>query len=362
MTPEQELELIAIEEEERRRAGQRAPVPAAAAAAPIPNRLREFLAAAGTAPAKAAASIADLVGLGVEELKKRPVKTVTGAGSGSSLIWLMDQYKKLGLSPKVDELRDQLAGRKLEGDLPTAVTQGAVGGLLFPGGPLINAAAGGAGAGGAEVAAQAGAPPIVQAGAGLLAGLGTGGVLVGGKALLTPRGPAKELGKALDSLTPRQRLETALDGMDPAKMAWQAAPEGTNLRTLGEKAAMQPTGTKIQAKLQQQRDVPTLQDDPAVHGSIKQFAGQHVALNPGSELKEVTGSFLAQIGALPYRGWQALRRTSPYQRAKQYDELLVKSLEDLIRTIKAKKQPLLPGAAGAAGAGVGSQMEVPQNE
>lgn len=321
------------------------------------RRARELGAAAATGPARAISGIGDIAALGTDKLKE----LAGPRGRPTAFGMLMDKYKDLNLTQKVNDLRDMLAGRPLEGDLPATIAQGAVGGLLFPGGPLINAATGGASAGVSEAAGQEGLPPEAQAILGLGAGLGTGGVLAAGKRIAVPTLARTQVADAFKALTPRQRLMTALEGMEPTKMAWQAAPEGTALRTLGEKAAMVSTGKKIQAKLQAQRENTALQGDKAVEESIEKLAGKHVELIPGAESQSVSGALFAQIGNKVYRSYQALKRRFPWVTERQFDELLSKSLKDLIKEMRKKEAARTPGIAGAAAAGSAPQPDEPQN-
>jgi len=318
------------------------------------SRARELAAAAVTGPARAVSGLGDLASFGVDKLKSE-------GGRATAFEQLMEKYKSLGLTPKVNALRDQLAGRPLEGDIPAVIAQGATGGLLFPGGPVINAVAGGASAGASEAAGQAGLPPEAQIALGATAGLGSGGVLAAGKRIIAPVTARSQISDALKALTPRQRLMAALEGAEPDKMAWQAAPEGTSLRTLGEKAAMLSSGTKIQAKLQQQRELPALQGDEAVAADVKKLAGKHAALIPGSEAESMLSAAAARIGAVAYRGFQTFKRRMPFITKQQYDDLLSKSLEDLIAEMKKGKVKDTPGLVGSTASGAAPQVEEPQN-
>ena len=320
------------------------------------RRARELGAAAVTGPARAVSGLGDLVSFGVDKLKSE-------GGRATAFEQLMEKYKSLGLTPKINALRDQMAGRPLEGDIPGAIAQGATGGLLFPGGPVINAAAGGASAGVTEGAAQAGLPPEAQAVLGLGAGFGVGGALGTAQRVMAPTVAKSQIRDALKSLTPRQRLMAALEGADPEKMAWQAAPEGTALRTLGEKAAMQSGGSKIQAKLQTQKESPALASDEAVQKTAEKLAGKHVTLTPGSEAESMVSAAAARIGGGVYRSYQALKRRFPWVTEQQYDKYLSMSLEDLIAEMRKGKTPVTPGVAASSAAGSSpAPDDEPQNK
>jgi len=295
------------------------------------SRARELAAAAVTGPARAVSGLGDLASFGVDKLKSE-------GGRATAFEQLMEKYKSLGLTPKVNALRDQLAGRPLEGDIPAVIAQGATGGLLFPGGPVINAVAGGASAGASEAAGQAGLPPEAQIALGATAGLGSGGVLAAGKRIIAPVTARSQISDALKALTPRQRLMAAL-----------------------EKAAMLSSGTKIQAKLQQQRELPALQGDEAVAADVKKLAGKHAALIPGSEAESMLSAAAARIGAVAYRGFQTFKRRMPFITKQQYDDLLSKSLEDLIAEMKKGKVKDTPGLVGSTASGAAPQVEEPQN-
>ena len=323
------------------------------------RRARELGAAAVTGPARAVSGLGDLALFAKDKLSPPGEAGARPTAFGQ----LMDRYRDLGLTPKINALRDQIAGRNLDRDIPAAVAQGATGSLMFPGGPVINAVTGGASAGVTEGAAQAGLPPEAQLALGLATGGVTGGALTAGKRITAPTTARTQIKNALGNLTPRQRLMAALEGADPEKMAWQAAPEGTGLRTLGEKAALQSGGDKIQAKLQAQRDMPHLANDDAVQDSIKKLAGKNVELSPGSEVGSVTSALTAQIGSGVYRTYQAFKRRFPWITEKQYDNLLSKSLEDLIAEMRKGKAPPAPGVAASAASGAApAPDDEPQNK
>lgn len=141
MSPQEELEQIEIELELRKRKAAQpeaklptsapGPQPAPAGTAPtfsgqgimevirdVPGSAREAIAPLLTAPAKALAGLTiDLPTMGKQWANRK---------TGGKAFPGVDEMPLL--SPKIDELRDALAGRKLGNETPTAAVEGLVGG------------------------------------------------------------------------------------------------------------------------------------------------------------------------------------------------------------------------------------------
>jgi hypothetical protein len=136
MTPEEELELIAIR---RRRLELEALPQVPPQETPlIPTGVgRDILSAGAMGASKGMAGMFDLLHAGSRNMAlQRARETGEPAPPETDSI-----------SSYVDRLRDQLAGRPLEKSVPAAIAEGATGSLIYPGGPVTNAVAGGIGSG-----------------------------------------------------------------------------------------------------------------------------------------------------------------------------------------------------------------------
>ncbi len=240
-----QIRLLELDEEEAR-----AKVPG--------STVRDVAASAITGPSQAMAGMIDIlqqVGAAKNDRGGYGYARGPNAFKSAEQIRNAPPVEVSPVASKVQEFRDWLAGRKVQETPLTAIATGATGGMLFPGGPVVNALAGGASGGASQVAADAGASSGAQMGVGLTAGLGSAGIARAVQGMIHPNKANQVVGKAVREMTPEQmelaaRRTAAAGDLNP--MAWQAAPSGTSLRTLGEKAAREPAGTQIQARLQEQ--------------------------------------------------------------------------------------------------------------
>lgn len=217
MTPQEELELLQLEQERRRRQAaataaptEQAPQPAAQAAPTlskqgimevirdIPGSAREAIAPVLTAPAKIGGFLWDA---------QRGFKQFANKQSGGRVFPGAEDMP--ALTPKVDALRDALAGRELGNETPTAVMEGITGG---PTGMAMSGAV--------NEMINRGVNPVVALGASLL---------------VPAAGSAATRAYRAGSVDPRKmlaqgRIEHAVSGTDPA-----ALREAAQLQSLAQK-------------------------------------------------------------------------------------------------------------------------------
>lgn len=228
---------------------------------PPPNTLRAAAAGAAVGPSKTVSGILDFLNEGAARNAERQAATGFPAARGPKAR-SQEQRREAALTPKVDALRDMMAGGPAEGTA-TTVAEGMTGGLLFPGGPLANAASGGLGALVGDYGNKQDWNPLLTLGLSTLAGVGPAALLETGQAA---RGGSRFLaaGRAKDALA-----RSSPEGLEEAKKFQQwAAKRGYFLLPSQSTAKATPGLLDLETSVFQSRS-------PAVQALREKVFGQY---------------------------------------------------------------------------------------